>query len=111
LSDIKRNFTDILDIHLPSFDIDFFSDKECSFHPKDSWDAINILSKARNEIVHEGTSKSYVVKTLMDSWYPFDFSRRWVSLFDANFDSLIFNNHETMLVKEYKKKKDKVKNL
>jgi hypothetical protein len=111
LSDIKRNYDDILDIHLPTFDMEFFSDQECSFHPKDSWDAICILSKARNEIVHEGSSKSYVVRNLMDSWYPFDFSRRWVSLFDANFDCLIYNKHETRLIKEYIKKKEKVKNL
>jgi hypothetical protein len=111
LSDIKRNFYDFLDIHLPSFDMEYFSDEKCSFRPKDSWDAIKMISKARNEIVHQGTSRSYIVSTLMDSWYPFDFSRRWVTLFDANFDRFIYDKYETRLIKEYKIRKEELKNI
>lgn len=107
LEDIKEHFSKILDIHLPSFEIDYSIDPACSFQPKSCWDAITIISKARNEITHQGKSSSYLVSTLMDSWYPFDFSRMWVMLFDANFDFLIYQKHETHLVKEYKKRKEK----
>lgn len=106
LKEIKGHFQDIIDIHLPSFDIEYFSDAKCSFHPKDSWEAINIINSARNEIVHQGTSNSYIVNTLMDSWYPFDFTRRWVTSFDANFNSFICDKHETHLIKEYKLRKE-----
>lgn len=109
LEDINKHYNDILNIHLPSFNIDFFSDKECTFQHNDSWNTIHILSQARNDIVHTGTAKTYVVTTLMDSWYPFDFCRRWVSLFNANFDCLIYKKNETPLIKKYKKRKDNIK--
>ena len=109
LSDLKRNYFDILDIHLPSFDVEYiFSDEKCSFQPKDSWDAINIIAKARNEIAHQGVSLSYPVSTLMDSWYPFDFTIRWIDLFDANFNMFIYENRGTALIKEYKLKRCRV---
>jgi hypothetical protein len=110
LSDIKRNYDDIIDIHLPSFDVDYiFSDKNCLFQPKDSWGAINIISKARNEIAHQGYSISYPVSTLMDSWYPFEFTRRYIDLFDANFNIFIYKKYETSLIKEYKIRKESLK--
>ena len=106
LTDLKRNYNDILDIHLPSYDFDYFySDDKCSFKPKDSWEAINIIAKARNEIAHQGISSSYIANTLMDSWYPFDFIRRWIGSFDVNFNMLIYENRETGLIKEYKLKR------
>jgi len=109
LSDIKRNYYDIIDIHLPSFDFDYLLDEKCSFQPKDSWDAINIIAKARNEIAHQGYSISYPVCNLMDSWYPFDVTRRWIDLFDANFNILIYKKYETNLIKEYKIRKESLK--
>jgi len=106
LKEFKAKYKEVLDIHLPSFDFDyFFPDGKCSFQPKGSWETIKILAKARNEIAHEGTSNSYTVTTLMDSWYPFDFTRRWIVSFDANFNSFIYDKFETSLIKEYKLRK------
>lgn len=108
LDEIKKLYIDLLDIHLPSFEIEFFSTEKSSFQPKTSWDAIVLLSTARNEIAHQGETTSYKITTLMDSWYPFDFSRRWVDLFDANFDILIYKGWETSLIKEYRQRVSKI---
>lgn len=111
LADIKDQFNDFLDIHLPSFEIEYSLDPKCSFQPKDCWDAINMIAKVRNEIAHQGKSSTLIVSTLMDSWYPFDFSRMWVMLFDTNFDFLIYKKKETRLIEEYKKRKSILENL
>jgi hypothetical protein len=108
LADIKDHFNDILDIHLPSFEIDYSLDPKCSFQPTNSWEAIKIVSNARNEISHRGFSSNFAISTLMDSWYPFDFTRMWIMLFDANFDYLIYEKFETRLIKEYRKRKEKL---
>lgn len=102
LEDLKKHYYDLLTIHLPSFDIEYYSDSKSSFQPKNSWEAIVVISTARNEIAHYGESKKYKVVTLLDSWYPFEFVRRWVDLFNANFDYLIYDNKETRLIKDYK---------
>ncbi len=97
LEEIRTHYSEILDIHLPSFDIEYFSDELSQFQQKDSWSAINLLSKARNEIAHSGTSSSYRIISPMDSWYPFDFVRRWVYQFNANFDSHFYNGHKEII--------------
>lgn len=104
LDEIKKHYSDILSVHLPSFDIEYFSDEKSHFQSKDSWTAISLLSIARNEIAHSGASSSYKITSPMDSWFPFDFARRWVSLFDANFDFYFYQGTETSLYKEYKQR-------
>lgn len=101
LDEIKNNYFDLLRIHLPSYDVDYESDDSSTFQPKTSWEAIKLISLARNEIAHNGYSESYKIITLMDSWYPFDFVRRWVDSFNANFDTLIYEKWETSRIKEY----------
>jgi hypothetical protein len=104
LEEIKNHFFDVLNIHLPSFEIEYYTNDKSEFQPKDSWTALVLLAKARNEIAHTGQSTNYKIITPMDSWYPFDFVRRWVSLFDANFDLFIYQQSETSLIKEYKQR-------
>ena len=104
LEEIKGHFSDVLDIRLPSFEIEYLTNDRSQFQPKDSWTALILLAKARNEIAHTGQSTKYKLVTPMDSWYPFDFARRWVSQFDANFDSIIYQKRETVLIKEYKQR-------
>lgn len=103
-SDLKTNYKEILGIHLPSFEVDFHSSKGCSFQPLTSWDAIQLIYDARNDIVHKGRSVKYKATTLMDSWYPFEFVRNWVGLFDANFDRLIYEGGDSKLLKEYRER-------
>ncbi|MCX5701701.1 MAG: hypothetical protein NTW64_01820 [Candidatus Omnitrophica bacterium] len=102
LKEIKNNYYDFLNIDLPSFEIDISTTEKCNFKPKNTWDALNLISKARNEIAHTGESKIYKIVTLVDSWDPFDFIRMWVNLFDVNFDLLIYEKRTTRLVGEYK---------
>lgn len=106
IDDIKESYYKYLDIHLPSFDIkEIFTQPRCSFKPPDAWNAIIILSKARNEIAHSGIAQSYKVTTLLDCWYPFEFINYYIPLFDANFDSLLYKNRKNRLIVEYEKRK------
>lgn len=111
LEDFKKAYKKFFGIHIPSFDIDYHTSDGCSFQPKDSWEALELIHRARNDIVHKGTPLNYQVSTLMDSWYPFEFARDWVSLFDVNFDSFIYQKIETRLYCEHKKRANKTVDL
>lgn len=94
LDQIKKNYKDYFDIHLPSFEPEQGGFEESWFQPTSSWEGIKMLSKARNEIAHEGTSKSYDIFYLIDAYAPLHFTTRWISLFDVNFDSMIYENRK-----------------
>lgn len=81
--------------------------EECSWQPQDSWEALRLVARARNEIVHVGASRCYVVGALTDAWYPFEFVRDWVAHFDANFDALVFEGVRYPLVEEYERRRRK----
>ena len=100
----KELYKKFFNIHLPSFDIDYHTSHGCNFQPKNSWEALELIYGARNNIVHKGKSTDYQVSSLMDSWYPFEFTRRWVTLFDTNFDLLIYQKTETRLYSEHKQR-------
>ena len=104
LEDIKTNYLDLIGIHLPSFEIDYPTTDGCNFQPMSCWAALQLIYRARNEIVHRGESVIYPLSTLMDSWYPFEFSRRWVALFDGNFNSYLYEGRETRLIREYRER-------
>jgi hypothetical protein len=104
IDEIKDNYYNILKIHLPSFEIEYFSSEKSNFQPNTSWDAIKLIAKARNDIAHIGKAKSYKIITPMDSWYPFEFVCRWVSFFDTNFNFLVYEKIQTSLVKDYNKR-------
>jgi len=102
LDDFKKAYHKFFGIHIPSFDFVYSGTDGCNFVAKDSWEALNLIYDARNDIVHKGESMNYKVATLMDSWYPFEFVRNWVPLFDANFNMFIYEKKESKLYKEYK---------
>lgn len=105
LDNIRDLYKDILGIYLPQFEMSSFAvDPDSSFKPKSTWDGIRKIEKARHEIAHKGKSESYKINLLPDVWDPFDFVRRWVDLFDANFDALIYEGKSTPLIREYKKR-------
>lgn len=110
LGEIKKHYNNLLNIHIASFELNnYYSDDKSNFHPSDSWSALRMISESRNQIAHTGDSSDYKVITLMDSWYPFDFVRRWVTSFDINFDLLIYENRETPSIKDYIKRVKKQK--
>lgn len=104
LDDFKRQYKKYFSIHLPLFEIEFFTSNGCNFKPKKSWDAIQLIDRSRHEIVHKGFLDSYKVSTLMDSWYPFEFVQGWVLSFDAVFDSYVYKGQKTPLYVEYLRK-------
>lgn len=101
LKDLSKLFYDFFDIHLPSFDFDFFTGEGCNFTPTTAWDALMLLSTARNEIAHKGESVSYKITTLVDSWYPFEFTRHYVDYFEYNFDDFVYCQKVSRLVLEH----------
>ncbi len=104
LDDFKNLYKKFFNIHLPSFEIDFHTSEGCNFFAKNCWAALQLLYTIRNDIVHKGSPANYKVLTLMDSWYPFEFVREWVRLFDENFNCFIYEKKETNLYREYKKR-------
>jgi hypothetical protein len=109
LDQIKENYEDYFSIHLPSFEPEQRGFEESWFQPKSSWEGITMLSRARNEIAHDGTSKSYDIFYLIDAYSPLHFSTRWVSLFDANFDSMIYDNQKFSIVRKHDEQYAKIK--
>ncbi|MFQ5903910.1 MAG: hypothetical protein ACE5JO_09485, partial [Candidatus Binatia bacterium] len=90
--------------YLPQFEIECVVDEHSSFNPTSTWDGIKKIEKARHEIAHDGKGKTYKIRILPDVWDPFDFVRRWVALFDTNFDILIYEGRSTRLIQEYEKR-------
>ncbi|VAW49868.1 hypothetical protein MNBD_GAMMA04-985 [hydrothermal vent metagenome] len=109
LKQIKDNYRDYLDIHLPSFEPEQGGFEESWFQPKTSWEGITLLSDARNEIAHEGTARSFNIFYLIDAYAPLHFATRWVSLFNINFDSMIYDGEKHRFVKEHDDRYEKIK--
>jgi len=105
LDEITKLYKDVLDIQLPCFEIDdkYFIDPSSSFRQKSTWAGIKAIETARHEIAHEGKAKQYKIGTLPDAWEPFELVRRWVGLFDANFDCLIYQDRPTPSIREYQR--------
>lgn len=108
LSHIKELYKNILDIHLQKFEMNkddkSFLDDKSPFYRKQTWDGIELIRQARNDIAHKGKTDKYVINMLSHAWDPFEFIRRWVSLFDAHFDLLIYEGRPTARIEEYKKR-------
>jgi hypothetical protein len=109
IKDVSKLFYDFFGIHLPSFDFDFYTGEGCIFTPATAWDALMLLSTARNEIAHKGESSSYKITTLVDSWHPFDFTRYFVEHFEYNFDDFIYRQKVSTLVLEHNTRLEKSK--
>ncbi len=101
LKEIKNNYSDYLDIHLPFFDVDYLTQAKCNFHPKNSWEGLLLLSDIRNDVAHNGMTDKYKISTLMDCWYPFEFVRNYIMYFDTSFDELFYQGRKTRLIQLY----------
>jgi hypothetical protein len=100
--DVKENYKDILKIHLPSFEVDYYTTEKCNWSPQSTWEAVLLIEKVRNQIAHTGKSTDYKITTLMDAWYPFEFVCDWVRSFDVDFDNLIYRGKKSEAIKAYK---------
>lgn len=108
LKDIKDNFREYLNIHLPCFDVDYFTQPKCNFHPRDSWNGLLLISDIRNEVAHNGVTEKYIITTLMDCYYPFEFVQNYVQYFEANFDDYFYNGRKTKLIRLYEDKVNRI---
>lgn len=108
LKEIKNNYSEYLDIHLSCFELDYFSQIKCNFHPKNTWDGLVLLSDIRNDVAHEGFTEKYKISTLMDCWYPYEFVRNYVMMFDFHYDGLFYCGTITSLIELYL---ERLKNL
>lgn len=90
LDGIKNAYKEVLGIHLPSFNIEFTFNPNSNFAFDATWDAIIAMDKKRHSIVHPGCPAPFEIESLMDSWFPFEFTRYWVTQFDAFFDHQIY---------------------
>ena len=105
LDNIKDLFRNVLGIHLPLFEIDRITvDSNSSFKPSTSWEGIKDIEKARHDIAHQGSASFTRIALVPDAWDRFDFARRWISLFDANFDFLVYEARDTHLIRSYKER-------
>lgn len=105
LDNLKDLFKDVLDIHLPQFEMShIIVDKHSSFKPKDTWAGIKEIEKARHSVAHNGIDSVKHFALLSDAWDRFDFVRRWVVQFDANFDCLIYEGRQSPLIRAYMKR-------
>lgn len=104
LDQIKKNYKDYLGIHIPSFEPELSGIEDSWFCPKTSWEGLKMLSRARNEIAHNGSSDTYKIFYLLDAYSPLHFSSLWVALFNSNFDSMIYENLRSEYVQEHDRK-------
>lgn len=105
LDNIKNLFREFLGIHLPLFELSYITvDEGSSFKPGKTWDGIKSIEEARHDMAHLGTVKRKNINLVSDMWDRFDFARRWVASFDANFDSLVYEGRRTSLIREYERR-------
>jgi hypothetical protein len=60
------------------------------FNPTTSWQGLKQLEQCRNQLAHSGRMNSARLVVLVDAMSVFQFCRRYVTLFDANYDSYIY---------------------
>ena len=105
LDQARSVYRDVLDIDIRWFEIDtIYTTKDCAFAPDGTWDGLQLLSKTRNDIVH-ANDVTYRIGTLTDAWYPFEFIRNYVHLFDANFDGWIYEGRAFRLIDRYSERR------
>jgi hypothetical protein len=93
LENIKKAYAKFFKVEISKFDVEFYVDNKSSFKPRECWEALVLISKSRNEIAHEGISKTIPICTLVDVMNPVIFIDTWVTEFDLTFN---FDKHSTL---------------
>jgi hypothetical protein len=92
LQEIEEQDRKYLRINLADFNhpqVSTYAEAEW-FNPTTSWQGLKQLEKCRNELAHSGRMNSARLVVLVDAMSVFQFCRRYVKLFDANYDSCIY---------------------
>jgi hypothetical protein len=83
LNKLKEKYMNFLDINIVEFEPDVGLFENNWFNPKNCWEALQLMSKVRNEVAHTGTSNTYDITYLIDAYSPYHFTWRWVALFHS----------------------------
>ncbi|WP_448548880.1 hypothetical protein [Thalassotalea fusca] len=83
LQKLHEKYKNFLDIDLSKFEQDVCLFENNWFNPDNCWQALNMMSKVRNEVAHTGSSNTYQITYLLDAYSPYHFIWRWVGLFDS----------------------------
>ncbi len=89
LDQIKENYREFFGVNVVSIAPNFICIEDCWFQPNSAWEGVVLLSKARNEIAHDGTSKSFNIFYLLDAFAPLNFASSWIHQFDFHFESFV----------------------
>lgn len=60
------------------------------FHPSSCWGGLTQLETCRNELAHSGRIESARLVVLVDAWSVFEFCRSYVQMFEASYNSNIY---------------------
>lgn len=93
LQELSEQYWKYLRIKLPDFNhpqVATYAEAEW-FNPATSWQGLKQLEEYRNQLAHSGRMNSARLVVLVDAMSVFQFCRRYVMLFDANYDSYIYH--------------------
>jgi hypothetical protein len=92
LKELDEQFRKYLRINLSAFNhpqVSTYAEAEW-FNPASSWQGLKQLEKCRNQLAHSGKMNSAKLVVLVDAMSVFQFCRCYVMLFDANYDSYVY---------------------
>ena len=92
LQEFEEQYRKYLRINLADFNhpqVSTYAEAEW-FNPTTSWQGLKQLEQCRNQLAHSGRINSARLVVLVDAMSVFQFCRRYVMLFDANYDSYIY---------------------
>lgn len=92
LKEFEEHYRKYLRINLAVFNhpqVSTYAEAEW-FNPTTSWQGLKQLEECRNQLAHSGRMNSARLVVLVDAMSVFQFVRRYVMLFDATYDSYIY---------------------
>lgn len=93
LEEIKKLYSRFLGIGLAQFNhpqVSTYAEAEW-FDPSSCWEGLLKLEACRHQLAHGGRMNSENLVVLVDAMSVYQFSRRYVNLFDANYNDFIYN--------------------
>jgi len=93
LEEIKRHYSEFLDINIAHFEPPIGVYEEAPwFHPASCWEGLKMLERCRNRLAHTGEMPDVKLVVLVDAWSAFEFCRKWVEYFEGNYNDHIHRN-------------------
>lgn len=96
LDEINKHYSKFLGIGLAQFNhpqVSTYAEAEW-FVPSTCWEGLLKLEACRHQLAHLGRMDSGNLVVLVDAMSVYQFCRRYVSLFDANYNDFIYKGHK-----------------